>query len=310
MTVVTEDFVAVVSSIDDPEKRGRIKVACAGLMGSEEEEVPMWIAPDYEWGWFIVPDPGEQVNVISESSADDDEQFGQTSIASMNLKWRGRVWGNSEAEEEALKRPIPSDFTASNYGKRRGFATPQGHVLLFDDTLAEPKISLTWTSGDPLKPDDQKRAFFTFDKQGVTIATAAHGPDDVQSMFFMNGENGEILLVDSVGNSVGTTADGIKVTQAEGGESKASIELKSDGVATILSAAGVVLSTKNIHMNAGDILLGSGLASLITEPAVLGNILINLLGTHTHPTGVGPSGPPVGGPAFFTAALAQEVKVK
>ena len=310
MAVIEEKYVAVVSSTDDPEKRGRIKVTCAQLLGNEEEELPMWVNPDYEWGWFIIPDVGEQVEISVTTSADDDEQIGQMTINALNPRWRARYWGNEEAEEEELKRPIPEDFTASNYGKRRGFATPQGHIIMFDDTPDDPKVSITWATGDPTTPDEQERAFLTFDKQGVTIATKPTDDQGFNSSIFMNGVTGETLWVDAVGNSIGTTADGIKITQSENEESKASIELKSDGIVTVLSAAGVVFNTKNIHANAGEILLGSGLAAAIIEPAVLGNILINLLGTHTHPTGVGPSGPPVGGPAFFTAALAQEVKVK
>ena len=311
MPVTQEEYVGVVTSVDDPEKRGRIRVVCAQLMGSEEEELPMWVNPSYEWGWFIVPDPGEQVSVIASTSSEDDEQLGQTSIASLDLKWKGREWGNEETEEEQLKRPIPEDFTASNYGKRRGFATPQGHVFLFDDTESEPKISITWASGDPKKPSDQKRAFLSFDNQGIVLATAPND-EDVQSVFFMNGKNGEILLVDSTGNSIGTTSSGIVLTQAADGESKASIELKSDGTVTILSAAGVVLNTKNVHLNAGEVKLGSGPAAGIVQPAILGTIFQTIFETHTHTSTApgSPTSPPTGAPGLMLPALSLEVKVK
>jgi len=156
-----EKFEAVVTSNDDPEKRGRVRIACAGLMGDEQEEVPNWVEPVSSWGWFVVPDVGEIIEIENIAGLSDDEQPGQSSIDNLDLRWHAskRFWGNEDAEEGQGQTPIPEDFTSTNYGKRRGFATPVGHVLLFDDTSGALQVSLTWVDGD-------NRSFLRIDEKG------------------------------------------------------------------------------------------------------------------------------------------------
>lgn len=308
MAVTRETYLATVSTNDDPDKRGRIKVLCTQLMGSEEEECPVWVDPIYDWGWFVVPDPGEIVEIEVATGSTEDEQMGQFSIDNLDIRWRQtREYGNTEAEDEQLKRPIPEDFTANNYGKRRGFATPLGHFIMFDDTPNDPKVSISWISGDG---DDATYAFLTFDKQGVKLASKPHGDDEVQHCLFFNHETSEISIIDSTGNSISTMPNGIKIVAAKDGSSDTNIEIKNSGVIQILGGKQVTVSAPAVQLDSGGVVLGSGLAPAIIEPAVLGNILVSLLGTHTHPTGMGPSGPPIGGEAFFAAAKALEVKVK
>lgn len=137
-------FKATVMSIDDPEQRGRITVACSGLMGDEETEMPFWIDPDLQWGWFVIPDVGETVNIIADNDPSRDEIFGQSTIDSLKLSWDGtRQWTDEETEDQIESRPIPEVFK-TNYGKRRGFVTPAGHMLLFDDTEGKEKIEISW----------------------------------------------------------------------------------------------------------------------------------------------------------------------
>lgn len=61
---------------------------------------------------------------------------------------------------------------------------------------------------------------------------------------------------------------------------------------TIIDKAGntIELSSAGVIIKSVAIAFGSASAS---EGLVLGNALMNLFNTHTHPTGVGPSGPPV-----------------
>src|SRR6185436_657282 len=143
MTTITETHIATVTAIQDPDKRGRIRVACVGLLGDETTEVPHWIEPALEWGWFVVPDVGEIVDIELVAHDSTDESPGQSSINTPNMRWRGRHWGGSKTD---AARPIPEDFTTKNYGKRRGFATPGGHILMFDDTEGGEKISLAWSN--------------------------------------------------------------------------------------------------------------------------------------------------------------------
>jgi hypothetical protein len=151
MSSTTEKYEAVVSNNEDDEKRGRIRVVCAGLMGDEDSELPMWIEPVLDWGWFFVPDIGEIVEIEVLTSSSTDEGYDESSIDSLSPKWRGRRFFGNEDGDAVDQRAIAGDFTKTNYGKRRGFATPHGHVLMFDDTEGDTRIYLTWVK-DRLEP--------------------------------------------------------------------------------------------------------------------------------------------------------------
>lgn len=143
MAVIRERYPATVTSIEDEDgDLGRIRVSCAGLMGDEDTELPMVVEPAHDWGWFYMPDVGEIVEVEVVVSTDEDEIAGQASIDNLDIVWRGkRFYSDNEDESEPTR--IHDDFTALNYGKRRGFATPFGHTLIFDDTEGDPRIILT-----------------------------------------------------------------------------------------------------------------------------------------------------------------------
>jgi hypothetical protein len=158
-----EVHIATVTSTDDPEQRGRIRINSSSLMGDEEEECPVWVEPVPSWGWFVIPDKGELVEIECTGRTSEDEQFGQATIDNLNLKWRAskRFWGNESAAEGAGKTPIHPDFL-TNYGKRRGFATPAGHIFIFDDTKKDLRVSLTWKGPSGLST-------LTFDKTGKIL---------------------------------------------------------------------------------------------------------------------------------------------
>ena len=163
MTIQTETYPATVTSNQDPEERGRIRVACVGLLGDEDAELPMFVEPILDWGWFVVPDVDEIIEIEVVTASHMDENFGQASIDNLDIKWRGqRFYGNSEGDEPTV---VHEFFTAENYGKRRGFATPFGHVIMFDDTARAPKIVITWTSEKQETADD-KISQITFDTDG------------------------------------------------------------------------------------------------------------------------------------------------
>lgn len=139
--VTTEKYPAVVSSTEDPEQRGRLKVTCAALTGDEESDLPEWVEPSPDWGWFVIPEVGEVVEIEVVTGTIEDESYGQASIDNLDARWRGvRFYGNEEGQAPT---PINPEFL-TNYGKRRGFATPLGHYIIFDDTAGAPKIVLTW----------------------------------------------------------------------------------------------------------------------------------------------------------------------
>ncbi len=164
MSIHTKTVSATVVDNADDEERGRIRVACVELMGDDDSDLPMWIGPILDWGWFYVPDIGEIVDIEVAIGRDDDEQNGQSSINNLNAKWRGqRYYGNSEGDEPTV---IHEFFTGDHYGKKRGLSTPFGHVIMLDDTADAPKITITWTS-EKLKTEDTKISQIIFDTDGT-----------------------------------------------------------------------------------------------------------------------------------------------
>lgn len=218
MSITTATYAAKVTFNQDPEKRGVIRVACVGLMGDEDAEVPVDIEPVHDWGWFYVPDIGEIVEVECTEGSSEDEQHGQMSIDNCDLKWRSaRHYGNDEGETPT---PINAAFTSKNYGKRRGFATPAGHVLVFDDASGSEEITLSWKGGG---------ALLTFDPKGtVTLQNKA----------------GATIIMDS-------------------------------------DTGKIVMTSDTIEVNGGE------------QAMILGDLFKQYFDTHTHPTGVGPSGVPI-----------------
>lgn len=261
----TEKFTATVTANDDPEKRGRIRVTCVGLMGDDEEEVAQWVEPTHQWGWFIVPDVGELVEIEVTTASSADEQFGQASIANLDITWRGgRYWGNEEAEEGHGKTDIPEDFTASNYGKRRGFATPGGHVLLFDDTEGDRKITVTWKMAG-----EDKRTSFSIDKNGsVVINThAAH-------VFHLNAVDKSASFIDGNGNHMLLKDEKVSLMN----KSSCCIEMDGDNI-QVLAQGACTVSGKNITLDAGQIDLGK----VPTDAVLMAATFLAAFDTHTHP---------------------------
>lgn len=255
---VEESHTATVTSIDDPDKRGRIKVSCPGLMGSDDEDdvggqLPMWVEPCYTWGWFIVPDVGETVEIVVYISGDDDESFKQGALESLNPRWRGeRYWTDPEAE---TARTVPEDFTATNYGKRRGLATPQGHVLMFDDTEGKEKISITWHGK---REGVDAFSFFSLDENGSVLMANRNG-----SLLYMNAtpDEQQVVLIDEWGNSITMSEEGITLV-----DHFSNMITMADGLIQVISQGGVVLEASSgikvggnatMHMLLGETLIAA-----------------------------------------------------
>ena len=142
-----ETFTAIVTKIDNDKKipgggfRGRIKVACADLLGDFTTEVPVWIEPRLDWGWFVVPDIGEMIFIELTTESNDDDVRYQVTIDAPDINWSGARY-YSENETGDTPTEINEVFK-TNYGKRRGFCTPYGHTILFDDTKGDSQVYIS-----------------------------------------------------------------------------------------------------------------------------------------------------------------------
>jgi len=199
-----ETYDATVLDNQDPDQRGGIQVSCVGLFGSDEVKYNTWIYPKLDWGWFYIPDIGEEVEIEVVTGSDKDQSYGQAFIEAPNPCWLGKRYYNSDT-------PINEEFL-TNYGKRRGFATPAGHTFIFDDTEGSELITINCVGGH---------------------------------QFIMD-------------NSAGT----ITISYNNG-------------------AVKIVISDNSIQLGEN-----------ATEPIVLGQLFKAIFDAHTHPTMMGPSGPP------------------
>lgn len=253
--ILKETATAVVADNQDPDQAFKIKVKCAALMGSEDAVYAEWIPPKLAWGFVIVPDIGEQVEVEFPGKSDTDEVKGQAFLDSPEVRWTGKRYQGPDAYNEMF---------LANYGKRRGFVTPAGHILMFDDTEGSEKINLVWHNAD------NKYAMFSANEDGSIILANANG-----SMVYLNADAKEVAVIDEHGNSLSTNDKGIKLVDKSGGF----VDLDANN--------------KLIQLQAGTIYAG-GLTG--TEPGVLADQLLTVFRAHVHPTGTGPSGPPTEAP--------------
>lgn len=251
--IIKETHAAVVADNQDPDQRFRIKVKCAALMGSEDVVYGEWVPPKFAWGFVVVPDIGEQVEVEFPGKSDTDEVAGQAFIDAPEVRWTGKRFQGPAAYNEMF---------LTNYGKRRGFITPAGHILMFDDTEGQEKINLVWHNAD------NKYAMFSANEDGSIILANANG-----SMVYLNAANKEVAVIDEHGNSMSTNSKGIKLVDKSGGF----VDLDADN--------------KLIQVQAGTVYVG-GLTG--TQPGVLADALLTIFRAHIHPDPVsGFTGAPV-----------------
>lgn len=295
MRNMKETAFGIVTNTTDPEKRGRIKIKSASITGEPENptELPDWIEPCLDWGWFYVPDVGEEVEIefIVESDTGEDTRY-QAFLEHPNYRWRGKraasAGGDAPANVPALLK--------TNYGKRRGFYTPAGHVLFFDDTDGMETINLVWRGGPaaaPGAPADKRYAFLTFDPDGSVILANRSG-----SMIYMNAASGQVSLIDEHGNTLTTSETGVTIVDASGGIVKLaenSIQVIGQGNVTINAAGNVALAAQAVRIDAGAVTIGPGANGLVPPPLAQAVAKFDLLkaafDSHIHPLTGATAGP-------------------
>jgi hypothetical protein len=210
MTRDVRTFLARVLNNQDPDKRGRVKVSCPDLLGTNRE-LPDWVEPLLDWGWFYVPDVDELIEIEVLLTTGRDTRGLETSIHNLNMKWRGARFYGGEATD--APRPIPELFK-ENYRGRRGFATPNGHILYFDDTPGKQEITLSWTDGS----EPPEYSSITLDKEGTILLSLNGG----EHLFHLKDNELEVKLSEGASLKV-TGKDSNTVTVLGDGGVKAAI---------------------------------------------------------------------------------------
>ncbi len=193
-----------------------------------------------------------------------------------------QVW--VEFEEGELSRPIwtgtfwqasgdPPTEAAVSPPTTRLLKTPGGHRLQFDDESGEEQIVLAHSGGAQL----------TLDAKGN-----AQLVDQAGNSAKLDTENGQIVVEDANGNTLTLSAQGVTLEDANGNK-----------IAT--SAAGITVEGTQVVVKGQMVALGGEGG----EPLIKGTSFLTLFATHVHPTGVGPSGPPI--PQGETSSLSTKV---
>ncbi len=196
---------------------------------------------------------------------------------------RAMVW--VEFEQGDLSYPIwtgtywtgdmspPADST-----DKRVLRTPFGHTLEFDDSDGAEKIRIVHGGdGNPTAVFDEKGGITITDKQGAQIQLDADG--------------NQLVIKDANGNTTTLSASGTTIED-------------SNGNSVTMDASGAKISATQIVLDGAAVMLGGSGG----EPILKGQTFLQFFMTHVHPTGVGPSGPPV--PQGEMSALSTTVMTK
>lgn len=255
---------------DDPETRGRIQILCPEV--GHTAALDRWVDPSFTGA-------GDDRGWFWPPEVGDSVwvSFERGDANRPNLYFGG-WFGDKE---------LPSELAyASKVPKRRGFVTRTGHTLVIDDESGKERIELKWRkpSSQPSDTDSAQRngdsATLLFDPNGSVSITNKN-----KTTVLLDAQNKKIVVEDKDnGNTV---------------------TLDSSGVTIKTQKDVVIADAANCKINAKNVTIADGADS----PAVRGSDLKSWLENHTHPSAVGPTGPPVQA-ATLQTTLSNVVKVK
>lgn len=182
--------------------------------------------------------------------------------------WTGTFWQQSADVPEEAALDEPTT---------RLLKTPSGHRLQFDDESGEEQIILHHSS----------EAEMLIDKDGTVAVTDAQG-----AKLTLDANAGEIVIEDANGNTMTMSSTGTAVEDSNGN----TIEMTASGV-TIKGGVKVVIEGGTVELG------GEG-----GEGIIKGDSFLQMFGAHTHPTGVGPSGPPIPPAPAWISTKSMKVK--
>ncbi len=259
----------VCMNVEDETEQGRILVKVPIVTGDETH--PVWAWPIAPWagkdsGSLSVPDVGDPVYVSFENGD------------ANHPLYFGGWWPKPESGDSYM----PEGVYTNGRPTKRFFRTKAGHELSFEDDPDNLSCKVVWHD-----PEADEYAFLAFTKEGsIQMANRkgcmieAGATDDEE----------RIMMVDKAGNSVTMDKDGMKLIDTFGNI----FEMK-DGAIQVIGGGDVVINCAGINMKTGGVTIGD----VATDSAVKGtswlawwtSTVLVWLNTHTHPTGVGPSGP-------------------
>jgi hypothetical protein len=271
----------VVIANDDPKQVGRLRLWIPSLYPSEDNSTP---GPDSplvtDWAWPCLPFGGAKDQgffFVPEKLSKVWVEFEEGNLDSPI--WVGVFWSAPAGTSE-----IPSEATATehNQPQRRVLKTPSGHVLEFCDVSGQEAITLRHANG----------AMVQLDEHGSVTIGNKEG-----TFLYLNAQDTEFSFADKSGNNVRLGGSNLTLTNA-------------DGTVVDVVGSAVQVIAKNVMLRSDTVQLGEG----AMEPAILGRAFAAIFDAHTHPTALGPSGPPIPVPMPLSApmhpAISKSVTVK
>lgn len=250
----------------DPLESGRVLAYCPEV-GHELGNYPkVWIDPVLlgagdDRGLLSVPEIGDSVRVLF-----------CTGNTGLPIAYLGGRFGG------AIEVPVELEYSASGYPECKGFVTRMGHAVWLSDEPGSEEINITWHKADPSDPaaDTSKpeNRSLTSDRTIGDRASIAIKPD------------GSIILTSKTGASITITDKSIDINDNNGN----TLVADSSGIiVTDLNDNVIRCNSSGVQVDAKQIALGSG----ASHPIPFGDMLLLLFNAHTHPSAVGPTGPPV-----------------
>ena len=254
---------------DDPKEQGRILLRVPIILRGETH--PVWAWPIMPWGGknsgdVMVPDEGDPIYVCFENG---DPRYPQ---------YLGGYWPNPG------ENYFPTGVYTDGKPTKRLIRTKAGHELSFEDNQENLAVKVIWHD-----PENDLTSSFEFTPDGSTLWK---NHKNAQIEMKATDDEEAIIIKDDFGNISTMNADGIVSEDANGNV----ITLAKDLV-EVNAAKDVIVKAEKVHLNSGAIEAGG----TVTDKAVKGNEWLNwwnqtvkiYIDTHQHPTGVGPSGPPI-----------------
>jgi len=279
-----------VSSNEDPEARGRVQVVVNDLAST----VPLniWISPMFDMagkgkGSFWPPELGDPVRVYFHYG-NPSQPFGYLG-----------GWYGTGADR------VPEFEYTNGRPEKRGFVTRMGHALILSEEADNEFVRLVWHSpaaDDPARTDpsvtaDRTKGDTAFVELTKTGSVHVANKNGSYAVFDTEGKN--IRIVSEQGHSVTIKDSGIEIKDKDGNQ----VTL-ANGKLTASVKGSVTVKGTDTTIDSPLVKVGSN-ASM---SGVCGEPLMSWLSTHTHPTGVGPSGPPLVPPT--PTILSNSVKLK
>jgi hypothetical protein len=250
----------VVIANHDPQKLGRLRVWVPSLFPTEDNAPPDEDSPCVsDWAWPCLPfggAPDQGLFFVPEVNSKVWVEYEEGNLDSPI--WVGVFWS---APGGAAEIPAEAQNMEADAPQRRVLKTPSGHVLEFCDIDGQETVTLRHKDGAMLHCDE---------KGSVTIANKQG------TFIYLNADSPELSFADKQGNNVRLGDSNLTLTNA-------------DGTVVDLAGPAVQVVAKNVMLRSDTVQLGEG----AMEPAILGRAFAAIFDAHTHPTALGPSGPPL-----------------